>query len=382
MRTFLRSFLSTLLVVLILAAAFLAGYIYRDHRPAGVFPILSQAYTLLRQHGYDDPPPDPALEYGMIRGMIQAYGDPYTSFSEPAQTELQSNDLSGSFGGIGARIGTDEAGFRVLYPFAEGPAAKAGILEGDRLLQVDDLPITAESSTEAMIAAIRGEVGTRVRLTVARPPGYERLEFEVERAEIALPSVTWHLEPDEPRLGIIEVNVIADTTPDEIEKAVADLQGRGAQYYALDLRDNYGGLLEAGIATARLFLTPGDLPVIEQQYRGQEVESFEVEEAGPLSEIPLVVLVNENTASAAEIIAGSLQAQGRALLIGVPTYGKDTIQLVFGLDDGSSLHITAAHWWVPGLAIPHGGNGLQPDLPPLEGAADGWIAAAVAELVK
>jgi carboxyl-terminal processing protease len=138
------------------------------------------------------------------------------------------------------------------------------------------------------------------------------------------------------------------------------MQSRGASAFVLDLRENFGGLLKAGVDTARLFLHDG--VIIQQQYRGKGMETFRVEKPGPLAGIPMVIFVNGHTASAAEIIAGSLKAQGRAKVIGSPTFGKDTVQLIFDLEDGSSLHVTAAHWWVPGLEPPLAGHGLQPDI--------------------
>jgi carboxyl-terminal processing protease len=154
--------------------------------------------------------------------------------------------------------------------------------------------------------------------------------------------------------------VIAASTPGEVEKAVNDLWQRQAQAYVLDLRNNFGGLLSAGVDIARLFLMEG--VVMEHRYRDQDVEVFQVERPGPFVDLPLAVLVNENTASAAEIIAGALQVHQRAQIIGTPTYGKDTIQLVFELKDGSSLHVTSAQWWIPGLNPPIGESGLQPDI--------------------
>jgi carboxyl-terminal processing protease len=205
------------------------------------------------------------------------------------------------------------------------------------------------------------------------------IEVSVKREEIALPSVTWHLDAGEPRLGVIEINVIAATTSDEIQKAVKDLQSRGATAYALDLRNNGGGLLDAGIDIARLFLKDG--VVMEQQFRGQEVKTYRVEKPGPLADIPLAVLVNGSTASASEIIAGALQAHERARLIGEPTYGKNTIQLVFELRDHSSIHVTAAQWWIPGLDAPRPGKGLQPDVPAKPGGPpDPVIQAAIKAL--
>jgi carboxyl-terminal processing protease len=380
MKSFLRSFFLTLLFLSLLAISFAAGYLYHQHslRTESSFPILGQAHNILIAHGYSEPPAEPALEYGMIRGMLTAYGDPYTSFAEPAQHELETNTLQGIFGGIGTTLGKDSLGFYVLYPYPDSPAAKVGILDGDRLLQVEDLLIAPETSSDIVQAALRGPVGEQVRLTIARPPDYTAILMTVDRMEIPLPSVTWHLETADPRLGIVQINIIAATTHQEVLNAFIDLQTRGAAAYVLDLRDNAGGLLDAGIDISRLFLTSGI--IIEQQYRGQSVEAYSIEQPGELDKFPLVILVNHNTASAAEIIAGSLQVNDRAILIGAPTYGKDTIQLVFDLDDGSSLHITAAHWWIPGLNQPLAGHGLQPDIwidPLSTSSSDPFIDAAI-----
>ncbi len=369
MNTFKRVFLFTLFFSLILSAAFFAGFGVREILDAtGLlgartpeFSLLHEAYGLLNEHALDPLPAPPGLEYGMIRGMIQSYGDPHTVFLEPVQTELESNSLQGKFGGIGVRLGKDGEGYPVLFPYPDSPAIQAGVKEGDRLLAVDEKKVDAVTSDDTIQAAIRGPVEQTVTLTLARAPDYLPQKITIHRTEITLPSVTWHLEPAEPRLGVIEINVIAASTPDEIQKAVADLQTRGATHFALDLRNNGGGLLDAGIDTARLFLSGGE--VIKQQYRGRDEETFRVEHAGALASLPLVILINANTASAAEIIAGALQAHERALLIGATTYGKDTIQLVFNLEDGSSLHITAAHWWIPGLDFPRHGHGLEPDVP-------------------
>jgi carboxyl-terminal processing protease len=158
----------------------------------------------------------------------------------------------------------------------------------------------------------------------------------------------------------MRVNVIAASTPKEIKDAVADLQSRGATHFVLDLRGNGGGLLVEGVDIARLFLSEG--VVIQQQYKGKDVQTYEVEKAGSLKDIPLAVFVDGNTASAAEIISGALQNQQRAPLIGTPTYGKDSVQLVFELQDQSSLHVTSAKWWIPGLEPPVGEGGLQPNI--------------------
>jgi carboxyl-terminal processing protease len=377
---FKQIFLFTSLSAVVVITTFLAGYFThaRQTQPEEL-PILNQAYEILLEHGLNVPTEGPVLEYGMIRGMLEAFGDPHSSFAEPAQAELTSNLLQGSFGGIGVTLGKDAEGFPVLLPIPDGPADKSGIQEGDRLVKVNDLEINPDTAADTIMAAIRGPVGENVKITIARAPDYEPQTYTVKRQEISLPSVTWYLEPSEPRLGMIKINVIAATTPDEIQKAVQDLRERGATAFALDLRDNYGGLLDSGVEIARLFLKDGI--VIEQQYRNKPIEQYKVTKPGMLSDLPIVTLVNQNTASAAEIIAGALQAQHRAKLIGVPTYGKNTIQLVFQLLDGSSMNVTSAHWWVPGLDTPRPGKGILPDItiPDPNASPDPFIQAAIRE---
>jgi carboxyl-terminal processing protease len=377
--TFKRTFLTAFFALLTVAIAFAAGYMARG-KMTGDFPLFREAYQLIEDHGLKPLPTEQAIEHGMINGLVQAYGDPFTAFIEPVQTELESNALQGSYGGIGVRMDRDAEGNVLLFPYPDSPAIKAGVQDGDRLLKVEDLDMTPDLGFDQIQAAVRGQVGTTVKIVIGRAPGYSPQEVSIQRAEMPLPSVSWHLEPSQTKLGVIEVNIIAASTKDEIIKAAKDLQSRGATKYALDLRNNGGGLLTAGIDIARLFLKDGD--VIQQQYRGQDVVTYKVEKPGEFADIPLVVFVNQNTASAAEIISGAIQAHHRADLIGSQTFGKNTIQLVFSLEDGSSLHITSAHWWIPGIEFPKGERGLVPDvaLDPQHLETADYIQAALAKL--
>jgi carboxyl-terminal processing protease len=386
--TFKRAFIHSFIISLGLASAFLAGFYFRVWLSPRVdqFPIFLQAYAIMQDNALNPLPDPPVIEYGLIRGMLQAYGDPYSVFVEPVQHELETNSLQGSFGGIGARFGRVENGTFIIYPYPDGPAARAGVFEGDQLQTIDDLIITPETSLEAVEAASRGLEGQVVRLVIHRPPEGKLFEFHIKRESIPLPSVTWHLDPAESSIGVIEINIIAASTPDEIEKAVSDLQSRGASEFILDLRNNGGGLLSSGVDTARLFLKDG--VVIRQYFRGKDTESFEVKQPGSLSDLPLAVLVNQGTASAAEIIAGALQAHGRAIIIGEPTFGKFSIQYVFDLADGSSLHVTAGRWWIPArldqqFTPPEEVSRLQPDYEVTEmtGASDPFLSAAVQVLI-
>lgn len=364
--------------------AFFSGYFLRASLSplSSQYPLLSEAYNILENHEYEVLPEERELEYGMIRGMLQASNDPHAAFLEPVQNELQSNNLQGSFGGIGVELSKTEEGDILVFPIENGPAAVSGVLMSDRLLSVDDLIINPATSLEDVVAAIRGPEGTVVAITVSRASSSTSLEFQIKRQPIHLPSITWRSDLDNPQVGILKVNLIAESTPDELKDAVESLQDHGADRFILDLRDNGGGLLSAGIETARLFLEEGD--ILEQQYKGQAIETFDVKSPGPLSDMPLAVLINGSTASAAEIIAGALQAHGKAMLIGEPSYGKDSVQLIFDLQDDSSIRVTAAKWWIPGLQPPVSEHGLQPDIqvPPDDSDLDPVLSAAVEFLLQ
>lgn len=357
-----KTLLAYLIALIALALAFGAGFrLHAELYPTQAhFPVLSEAYQLIQERGYQDVPDDPAMEYGAIHGMVNAYQDPHTHFVEPVQAELNNDMLSGSYGGIGAQMSRDNQGYIVLHPFHESPASIAGLQDGDRLLNVDGTAITFETPMDEVVALVRGPEGKTTQLTIARPPDYTEMQFSVVRANIPLPSVTYHLDATQPQMGVVRVNVIASSTPDEIQAAVEDLGSRGASHFVLDLRGNGGGLLKEGVEISRLFLTDGI--IIQQQYKGQDIETYEAKKPGPLKDIPLAILVDGNTASAAEIISGALQYHKRAPLIGTPTFGKDSVQLVFILQDKSSLHVTSAKWWIPGLEPPVGEGGLLPDI--------------------
>lgn len=374
-----------LLQFLVITAAFLGGYLVREwNLPVPFqgeerFQVFDEAYDLLLKNADFSLPDKELLEYGMIKGMLTAVNEPYTVFVEPPQHELQSNQLEGKYGGIGVRVERDAENFIYLYPFPDSPASKAGVKDGDRLLSVEVLSVSPQTADQEIQAAIRGPVGETVKITVGRAPDYTPIEIVIERAEVALPSTTWNLTPQDQRVGIVHIHVIANTTPGEVTKAVQELQELGARYFIIDVRNNGGGLVEAGVNTARLFLKDGI--VIEQQYRGQPVKTFSVEKPGPLVDIPVVILTNRGTASAAEIFTGALKGQKRAKIVGTRTYGKDTIQLVFSLSDGSSLHVTSAHWWVPGLNQRVGEGGIQPDVVIDEGADDNQAVQKAIEAV-
>lgn len=356
--------LISLIFLLNLAVGLAGGYYIRDQQFFSInqsnYPLLDQAYELLVNHGYYPLPDQKKVEYGMIRGLLQAYNDPYTTFVEPPQHELQSQQLRGKFGGIGARIERDSENNYRLYPFADSPAKKEGVQDGDILIEVDKVKITEETLQDDVLSLLRGEKGTSVQLVIFRKEEQREYTFQIVREEISIPSVTWNLLPESERVGLIQVNLMSSTTPDEIRKAIEGLITKGADHFILDLRNNGGGLVDTGVKIAELFL-PVNTPILTQTYRDQPPQTIQSTKNGAFTEIPLLVFTNNSTASAAEIAAGALKAQQRARLIGTPTFGKYTIQLVFDLKDGSSLHVTAAEWEIPGLEPSIRNHGVLPD---------------------
>lgn len=320
----------------------------------GDFSLLKEARQLFTENAYLPLPDDKKLEYGMISGMLQTLNDPYTYFVDPPSTELHANQLAGKFGGVPIRYEKDAEGYWIIFPYQASSAEFAGIMDADRLIAIDQISINQQTTETELQAALRGEIGSKIQLTLYRTQYKQTLDTFLIREEYALPTVTWNLIPGQDQLGMIHINTIATSTAAEIREGVDDLQNQGAIGFILDFRNNGGGLVESGLEIARLFSNPGQL--MQRQFKGQEVETFHADNIGVLAHLPIVILINENTASAAEIIVAAIKANNDVPVIGTASYGKTTIQYVFTLKDGSSIHVTSGKWWVPGCDIP-----IQPD---------------------
>lgn len=352
---------------LLLAVAFGAGFWLRDvnviHTPwaraSGDYPILGEVHTLLEQNYLRPLPDDTELEYGAIRGLVETLGDQHTFFIPPVVAQTESDALAGEYGGIGVAVQRDSVGDYVLYPYPDSPAAAAGILAADKLLAVGDTEVTPDLPHDEVRVLVRGDVGDRITVTVAHQDTGEVESFEIELEVIQVPSVIWSTLTEEPSFGYVHVLSFTSRTPEELEAALIDLDARGITALVLDLRGNLGGLVQESVEVASLFLDGG--PVLYELRKDDAEELKEAESGGLELARPLVVLVDGNSASASELVAGALQDQSRAVLIGQQTYGKGSVQLIFGLSDGSSLHVTAAEWFTPDHnAID--GVGLTPDI--------------------
>ncbi|MGQ0602846.1 MAG: S41 family peptidase [Anaerolineales bacterium] len=348
-----------LFFAVVLALAFIAGYYARafsDTTPLlrwplpGIpetdarYPVFTEVENLVSANFNGQLPETKKLEYGMIHGYIGALGDPYSLFVEPQVAEIESNQLAGEYGGIGVEIRRNEAGETLLSPFPESPAEAAGVKTDDVLLKVDSNIVSAETSVDDVTAWLRGPVGSEVMLVVRHADGTEAT-LAIKRQPIALPSVTWRMIDGQRDIGLITLSRFSDRTITELQRAARELQSQGAAKFVLDLRNNGGGLLDAAVEVSEQFLQ-GGVVMYESSRDGPE-KNYSIGEGGVLTQVPLTVLINGNTASAAEILAGALLDRGRAPLIGQKTFGKASVQFIFPLSDGSSLHITAKRWFTP-----------------------------------
>lgn len=322
------------------------------------FGIFWEAWHLVEDHFFGDLPGMQQVAWGAIRGALETLDDPHTTFLEPQPRQREKEDLSGRFGGIGAYVSQAEDGTITLDPMPELPAEMAGVQEGDVVLQVDDTEITADMTVDEVVTLIRGQVGTIVRLTLRREGQTEPVVVEIERQEIPSPSVEWRMLEEAKSTGYARIFLFSGRTAKELTEAIQELEKQGATGLVVDLRGNGGGLLDAAIDVSSLFLADG-VVLYEVDNEGRE-KAYQVRGGPTFEEIPVVLLVDGGTASASEIVAGALQDRGRAVLVGQKTYGKASVQQVFDLSDGSSVHITSNKWLTPNRRHIDG-QGLAPD---------------------
>jgi len=291
------------------------------------------------------------MVYGAIAGMVRSLGDPYTAFVNPKQNELIKSELAGAYEGVGIQIGFNEdKRLAVIAPLSGTPAEREGIFAKDIIAKIDKRD-TFDLTLPEAVELIRGPAGTKVKLTLIREGEAEPIEKEVERANIDVKSVEVEFRnAGSGEIAIIKVSRFGEKTDSEWDMAVGEVEVRDVDGVIVDMRNNPGGLLSSAINLGGEFVS-GSI-VKQRDANGREVESS-AEKQGRLLKMPLVVIVNGGSASAAEIFAGAIQDKGRGKIIGEQTFGKGTVQDVVDLPGGSSLHVTIAQWLTPN------GNSIQ-----------------------
>ncbi len=296
--------------------------------------------------------------YDAIREMVEKIGDPYTRFMDPEQFKSMQIDTSGELTGVGIQITQDEETKEttVISPIEGSPAAAAGMLSKDIILKVDETSTKGLDINE-VVGLIRGPVNSTVTLTVSR--GQEILTFTIKRAKIELHAVRHSYKKAESGgIGYIRLSQFSSNAPTDMRKAIRDLEKQKVAGYILDLRMNPGGLLYAGAEIARMWMDKG--PIVSTVDRRGETDRLEANRPG-LTDKPMVVLVDGGSASASEILAGALQDNDRAVLVGTKTFGKGLVQSVHPLSDGSGLAVTIAKYFTPSGRDIHK-KGIEPDI--------------------
>ncbi|HOT61029.1 MAG TPA: S41 family peptidase [Candidatus Dojkabacteria bacterium] len=356
-----KSLQKTLGLAILLVCIFVSGFIsgrefqgkdiLNDNKEKVDTTMYWDVWDILRSNYVDSSEISPQdMMYGSIKGLVNSYNDPATVFLTPEETEEFKATSEGKyFQGIGAELGYENGNIIVVTPLDGSPAKAAGIRAGDYILSVDDKDITAEDTVYDVVARIRGEEGTKVKLKILHKDSNKPVEVSIERKQITVASMNVDFLENK-SIALFRVNRFTEASYSEWisewNAKIQEIKDAKVNKIILDLRGNPGGFFDAAIYAADDFLQGGYTISMQQDGKGK-IDKYESKDGGNLTEVKLVVLVDGGSASAAEILAGALQQADRATIVGEKTYGKGTAQNVIDLSDGSSLHITTLKWLLP-----------------------------------
>jgi len=366
--------IATIIVAIIAVEAFYIGYdkgvknpetvLIRgvanmdDGKPDAVdFNTFWQSWKILKEKYIDTGKIDnQTLVYGAISGLFDSLKDPNTVFMPPSDAKKFNEEISGEFSGVGMEIGIRNEQLVIISPLKDTPAEQAGLKAGDKIIKIDD-KVSIEMAVDEAVKIIRGPRGTTVVLTIQRNGWSEPKEFSIVRDIIQIPTIDFEMKED--NIAYFHLYNFYENAPFLFYQSAIKAAMQNPKGVILDLRNNPGGYLEASVNLAGWFLEPGELVVAEEFGSGKK-EEFRANNSGFFKDSPMVVLINEGSASASEILAGALRDNRGIKLIGKKSFGKGTVQELERLRDGSSIKITVAHW-----LMPNGGliekNGIAPD---------------------
>ena len=320
--------------------------------------LLAEVLELVRKDYVDDVT-DRQLIEAAIRGLVGDL-DPHSSFLDAEELDEIRISTAGEYSGVGIEVALENGTVNVITPIEGGPAALAGVLAGDTILAVDEIPVSIDNLDDT-IDRMRGKPGSKVKITVARAEMQQPLEFTLARANVQVHSVKQSML--EPGIGYVKISHFSETTTPDLEKALAELKRGNAgelRGLVLDLRDNPGGLLEAAIGVSDAFLDSGTIVTANGRAADARFE-MDAQPGDELNGAPLIVLVNGASASASEIVAGALKDHQRATIVGQQTYGKGSVQTVMPLSDGHAIKLTTSRYYTPSGVSIHK-VGITPDV--------------------
>ncbi len=298
------------------------------------------------------------LIYGALKGMLASL-DAHSQFMDPQTYEELKVDTQGKFGGLGIEITTKDGLLTVITPIEDTPAWKAGIKANDHIVKIDEV-LTRDMPLSEAVRKMRGKPGEAVSLTILRDSEKKLIDFKIIRDMIKITDIK-HVRILESGIGYIRLTEFRETTFAELNNALSNLSKQGLKALIIDLRNNPGGLLDVAVKVTGKFLGPNKLiAYTKSRHKEQELEFFSEAKHARL-ELPLVILINEGSASGSEIVAGALQDYKRAIIIGQKSFGKGSVQTVIPLGDGSALRLTTSHYFTPSGKIIQG-RGITPDI--------------------
>ncbi len=317
--------------------------------------VFSEALSIVRKNYVDEKTPKDLI-YGAIKGMINSL-DPHSGFMTPEQYKEMQVDTKGEFGGLGIQIGIKEGMLTVIAPIDDTPAYRAGIKAGDKIIKIND-EFTKDLSLQDAVTRMRGIPSTSVMITILREGWKETKDFTIVREIIKIKSVKSKLL--EEGIGYLKVSQFQESTASDLSKAIVKLKEEGMSSLILDLRNNPGGLLNSAVEVTSLFIPSNKMVVFIKDKTGEKVEYLSEKPDEDFSQ-QMIVIVNEGSASASEIVAGALKDWNRAVIIGTQTFGKGSVQSVIPLNDGSALRLTTSIYFTPkGTSIQT--TGITPDI--------------------
>ena len=361
-RVSLGIFLVSLLIAFIVGTRvqFIGDYFFSPYTNKGSQSLSSnldltetqKVYDILRKK-YDGKLDTRLLEEGLQKGLVDAVGDPYTTFFTKDEAEEFTNDLNGTFTGIGAELGMRDKQLIVIAPIDGSPAQKAGVRAGDLIVKIGD-DDASKLTVEKAVSKIRGDAGTDIKLGIVRDG--EAVDIVITRAEITVPSVVSKVEDG---VGYLKISRFSDDTAGLAKQAATDFKKQNVKGVVVDVRDNGGGLLDSSVQVAGIWLD--NKVAVEEKEGGRITDSLRTSSNTILEGVPTVVLINSGSASASEILAGALHDHGVATLIGEKSFGKGSVQELIDLPSGAKLKVTVARWHTPkGKNIDK--EGIKPDI--------------------
>ncbi|MDZ4169857.1 MAG: S41 family peptidase [Coriobacteriia bacterium] len=370
MNTLLKVLVAVSLVVILASGGFVGGYAFARFSPSAMLmpavgaeedtaltDDVNEAFDILKAEALE-PPSETSATAGALQGLLESGGDQYGAYFDPKHFEYFNQEMSGEFGGIGVTLGEQDGTTYVVEVFEGTPAEGGGLKSGDRFVVIDDVRRDRWTSDE-VVKRVRGEEGTPVKLTMLRPgkKGTPGKEFSVEltRDVITFPNTKSELKGD---VGYIRLAQFNDNATGEISEAIRELTKKGAKSFVLDLRNNPGGALQQAVNVSSLFIDDGVIVRVDE--RGKPETEYRAV-GKTITDAPLVVLVNGNSASASEIVGGALQDYDRAILVGEQSFGKGSVQTIKRLSTGGAMKFTTAHYLTPKSRVINK-KGLTPDV--------------------